>query len=43
MNARSGDIRETLRAEMAKNHSELLLKFTELDRRLSRLEVPSNS
>ena len=43
MNARSADIRETLRAEMAKNHSEMLLKFAELDLRLSRLEVGSNS
>ena len=43
MNARFEDIRETLRAGMAKNHSELLLKFAELDRRLSRLEVPATS
>lgn len=43
MSARFEDIRETLRAGMAKNHSELLLKFAELDRRLSRLEVPATS
>ena len=28
-----------MRAEMAKNHSELLHKFTELDNRLTRLET----
>ena len=43
MDARPKDIRETLRAEMAKNHSEMLLKFSELDARLPSLEVGSSS
>ena len=33
------DTRDVLRAEMAKNHSEMLLKFAELDHRLTRLEA----
>ncbi len=36
---RLGDLRDGMRAEMAKNHSELLHKFTELDNRLTRLET----
>ncbi len=32
-------LKETLRAEMAKNQSELLHKFADLDTRLSRLEA----
>ena len=36
---RLGDVRDTLRAEMSKNHSEMLSKFAELDLRLSRLEA----
>lgn len=38
-NHRLNDVRDLLRAEMAKNHSELLSKFAELDRRLSALEA----
>ena len=45
MSARFGDLsrriddtRDVLRAEMAKNQSELLMKFAELDQRVSRLE-----
>ena len=37
-NTRLNDMRDVLRAEMAKNHSELLIKFAELDHRISRLE-----
>ncbi|MCX6592138.1 MAG: hypothetical protein NTZ56_11485 [Acidobacteria bacterium] len=37
-NTRLNDMRDVLRAEMAKNHSELLMKFAELDHRISRLE-----
>lgn len=36
--ARLNDMRDLLRAEMARNQSELLMKFSELDRRLSALE-----
>jgi len=32
-------LKETLRAEMAKNQSEILHKFADLDTRLSRLEA----
>jgi hypothetical protein len=32
---RLGDLRDTLRAEMGKNHSEMLSKFAEVDHRLS--------
>ena len=42
MNARIGELRDTLRAEMSKNHSEMLTKFAELDSRLSRLEASSH-
>ena len=42
MNARIGELRDTLRAEMSKNHSEMLTKFAELDGRLSRLEAGSH-
>ena len=34
-----GDLRDVLRAEMAKNQSEMLAKFAELDVRLTRLEA----
>jgi hypothetical protein len=37
-NARMNDMRDMLRAEMAKNQTELLMKFAELESRLSRLE-----
>jgi hypothetical protein len=37
-NTRLNDMRDVLRAEMAKNHSELLIKFAQLDQRISRLE-----
>ena len=39
MSNRINDLRDLLRAEMAKNHSELLAKFAELGARLSRLEA----
>ena len=42
MNARFEDLRNALRAEMSKNHSEMLTKFAELDSRLYRLEAGSN-
>ena len=42
MNTRIGELRDTLRAEMSKNHSEMLTKFAELDSRLYRLEAGSN-
>ena len=42
MNARFEDLRDALRAEMSKNHSEMLAKFAELDSRLSRLEASSS-
>ena len=32
------DLRDALRAEMAKNHSEMLARFADLDTRLTRLE-----
>jgi hypothetical protein len=35
---RLNDLKELLRAEIAKSHSELLSKFAELDQRLSRIE-----
>jgi hypothetical protein len=37
-NSRLNDVRDTLRAEMRANQSELLAKFAELDGRLSRIE-----
>ena len=37
-NERMIDLRDTLRAEASKNHSEMLVKFAELDSRLLRLE-----
>ena len=42
MNARIGELRDTLRAGMSKNHSEMLAKFAELDSRLYRFEAGSN-
>jgi hypothetical protein len=38
LSRRIDDTRDVLRAEMAKNQSELLMKFAELDQRVSRLE-----
>jgi hypothetical protein len=38
-NARLNDIKEVLRAEMDKNHSEMLHRFGDLDTRLSRIET----
>jgi hypothetical protein len=38
MDARLNDLRDVLRAEMAKNQSEMLMKFAELDSRLTRIE-----
>lgn len=35
---RISDTRDTLRAEMAKNHSEMLHRFGDLDARLSQIE-----
>jgi len=37
-NARLNDVKETLRAEMDKNHSEMLHRFGDLDGRLSRIQ-----
>ena len=37
-NVRLGDVRDLLRAEMEKNHSEMLHRFAELETRLSRIE-----
>jgi hypothetical protein len=37
-NVRLGDVRDLLRAEMDKNHSEMLHRFAELDARLTRIE-----
>jgi hypothetical protein len=37
-NARLNDVKETLRAEMDKNHSEMLDRFSDLDTRLTRIE-----
>lgn len=37
-NARLNDVKEVLRAEMDKNHSEMLHRFGDLDTRLSRIE-----
>jgi hypothetical protein len=37
-NARLNDIKEVLRAEMDKNHSEMLHRFGDLDTRLVRIE-----
>jgi hypothetical protein len=42
MDGRINDLRDLLRAEMAKNHSEMLIKFAELDSRLSRIESHLN-
>lgn len=39
---RISDLRDMLRAEMARNHSEMLLKFAELDSRLTRIESHLN-
>lgn len=35
---RIDDLKEILRAEMARNHSEILTKFAEIEHRLERLE-----
>jgi hypothetical protein len=37
--ARISDTRDVLRAEMARDHSELLIKFGELDHRMDGLET----
>ncbi len=37
-NARLSDVKEALRAEMDKNHSEMLHRFSDLDTRLTRIE-----
>ena len=37
-NARLNDVKETLRAEMDKNHSEMIHSFGDLDTRLLRIE-----
>jgi len=42
MDGRINDLRDLLRAEMAKNHSEMLMKFAELDSRLIRIESHLN-
>jgi len=42
MSRRIDDMRDLLRAEMAKNHSELLHKIAELDTRVSRIEERSH-
>jgi hypothetical protein len=39
MIARIDGLGETLRAEMARNHSELLAKIAELDNRITRMET----
>ena len=39
VSSRVDDVRDLLRAEMTKNHSELLARFGELDTRLTRLET----
>ena len=36
------EVKESLRAEIAKNHSEMLERFADLDRRLSRIETQMN-
>ncbi|HXM44499.1 MAG TPA: hypothetical protein VN924_24895 [Bryobacteraceae bacterium] len=38
VDTRIGDLKEFLRADMRANQSELMVKFAELDNRLSRLE-----
>jgi hypothetical protein len=38
VDTRIGDLKELLRADMRANQSELMVKFAELDNRLSRLE-----
>ena len=38
MQARLNDVKEVLRAEMDKNHSEMLHRFGDLDGRLTRIE-----
>ena len=37
-NARLNDVKEALRAEMEKNHSEMLHRFSDLDTRLTKIE-----
>ncbi len=39
---RIDDLRDVLRAEMAKNHSEMLHRFADLDTRLTRIESRLN-
>ena len=41
-NNRLNDVRDLLRAEMSKNHSEMLHRFADLDTRLSRIETHLN-
>jgi hypothetical protein len=41
-NYRLNDVRDLLRAGIGKSHSELLVKFVELDTRLSRIEAHLN-
>jgi hypothetical protein len=38
-NARLNDVKEVLRVEMDKNHSEMLPRFGDLDGHLSRIEI----
>jgi len=38
LNARIDDTKEILRAEMQRDHSEVMAKFAEMERRLDRLE-----
>ena len=38
-NARLNDVKEVLRAEIQRNQSELLLKLSEIEHRLERLET----
>ncbi|MCX6592139.1 MAG: hypothetical protein NTZ56_11490 [Acidobacteria bacterium] len=39
LNTRMNNLCDHLRAEMAKNHRELLIKFADLDHRIDKLEV----
>ncbi len=42
VDGRIDDLRDMLRAEMAKNHSEMLARFGDLDTRLTRIEARMN-
>ncbi len=42
VNQRLDDTRDVLRAEMARNHSEMLHRFADLDGRLTRIETRLN-